>query len=414
VKFTAITYGTEGDTRPLAALCRGLIDAGHDVTLLAASATLGSAQALGIPVKALAGDIRGLQQPGEALANVVRRGDRFADVTKALAHIANTNAESWMKAAADASEGCDAILLSALASFVGLSVAEYRTVPAIGLSLIPITPTSAFASPFLPPRWVPRFLNRASHEFVNAMLWRAFRKATNEARARVCDLPPRQTVWSGHPILYGVSPNLLPTPTDWPDNSRMCGQWLSTSLPWSPPAALEDFLRAGEPPIYIGFGSMMGIDHERLRGAIIAALAGRRALLYPGWSGMPTQDLPANIFVLGDTPHDWLLTRTSAVIHHGGSGTTHSAARAGVPAVIVPFAADQFFWAHRAKVLGVASALPAKSLTAAALARSIEFVARPEVRERARALGERMRGENGIATAVSAIDHLVHAWHQGR
>jgi len=407
VKFIAITYGTEGDTRPLAALCRGLIDAGHQVTLLAASATLGSAQALGVPVTALAGDIRGLQRPGEALANVVRRGDRFSDVTKALAHIANTNAESWMRAAADASEGCDAVLLSALASFVGLSIAEYRKVPGIGLSLIPITPTSAFASPFLPPRWVPRFLNRASHELVNATLWRAFRKATNEARARVCRLPPRQHVWSGHPILYGVSPSLLPAPADFPHNTRMCGQWIAASLPWSPPSALARFLAGGEPPIYVGFGSMMGMDQQRVRSAIVAAVAGRRALFYPGWSGMPTDDLPANIFVLGDTPHDWLFPKTSAVIHHGGSGTTHSAARAGVPAIIVPFAADQFFWADRASALGVASAIPAKSLTAASLARSIDVVGRPEVRARARALGEKMRGENGIATAMSAIDELV-------
>jgi UDP:flavonoid glycosyltransferase YjiC (YdhE family) len=118
--------------------------------------------------------------------------------------------------------------------------------------------------------------------------------------------------------------------------------------------------------------------------------------------------------VLGDTPHDWLFPKMRAVIHHGGSGTTHSAARAGVPALIVPFAADQFFWADRASALGVASALPAKSLTAETLARSLEFVARPEVRGRARTLGERMRGENGIATATSAIEQLVRAWHQGR
>jgi UDP:flavonoid glycosyltransferase YjiC (YdhE family) len=407
VKILAITYGTEGDTRPLAALCRGLIDAGHEAKLLAASATLGSAQALGVPVRALAGDIRGLQQPSEALANVVKRGDRFADVTKALAHIANTNAESWMQAAAEATAGCDVVLLSALASFVGLSIAEYRKVPGIGVSLIPISPTAAFASPFLPPRWVPRFLNRASHRFVNAMLWRAFRKATNDARARVCGLPPRQRVWSDHPILYGVSPSLLPTPADWPTHTRMCGQWLPASLPWSPPRALQEFLAAGEAPIYVGFGSMTGIDHARMRGAIVEALGGRRALLYPGWSGMRTDDLPGNIFVLGDTPHDWLFPKMRAVIHHGGSGTTHSAARAGVPAVIVPFAADQFFWAERAKALGVASALPAKALTGAGLARSIEYVARPEVQARARALGERMRAEDGIATAIGAIERLA-------
>ena len=45
------TYGTEGDARPLAALCRGLMDAGHEALLLADEATLGSAQALGVPIR---------------------------------------------------------------------------------------------------------------------------------------------------------------------------------------------------------------------------------------------------------------------------------------------------------------------------------------------------------------------------
>src|SRR5262245_42339269 len=77
MKFIVATYGTEGDARPFAALCRGLMDAGHEARLLADAATLGSAQALGVPTTALAGDILGTLSQDHALAGVVAKGGGF-------------------------------------------------------------------------------------------------------------------------------------------------------------------------------------------------------------------------------------------------------------------------------------------------------------------------------------------------
>jgi len=273
--------------------------------------------------------------------------------------------------------------------------------------MIPITPSAAFPSPFLPPKWVPRLLNRASHRFVNSMLWKAFRNATNVARARF-KLPPRQGVWTGHAMVYGISPNLLPTPTDWPANARLCGQWLVRSPAWVPPQALANFLAAGEAPVYIGFGSMNGFDNTRLLDALIEAMAGRRAVFHPGWSGIDPDALPHNFLAIGDTPHDWLFPRTSAVIHHGGSGTSHSAARAGVPSIVTPFAGDQFFWAERLRRAGVApAAVDGRQPKAEAFAAALDFTAATEVRSRARALGETMRAEDGVKDAVAAIERIV-------
>ena len=160
--------------------------------------------------------------------------------------------------------------------------------------------------------------------------------------------------------------------------------------------------------MYFGFGSMAGFDRQKMLDAVITACAGQRALFYPGWSGVDTAGLPANVHVLGDTPHDWLFPRTSLVVHHGGSGTTHCAARAGVPSVVVPFAGDQFFWADRLRLAGVAGeAVNGKHLQASALARAIAFAQGAEARSRARELGARMAGENGLADAVSAIEAMM-------
>jgi sterol 3beta-glucosyltransferase len=405
MKFAVVTYGTEGDTRPLAALCRALMDAGHETLLLADGATLSMAYTLRVPAQNLAGDIKGAFRPGNALSSAMDKGHRVTNMAQALAGVANSHTESWMRDLAEAAAGCDAILLSALASFVGLSVAEYLGIPGIGVGFIPISPTRAFPSPFLPPSWIPRALNRPSYRLVNNLIWHAFRKATNAARATVCGLPPRRKVWTDHPILYGISPTLLPRPDDWRENTHMCGQWIPPLLQWSPPIALCDFLSAGEPPLYIGFGSMAGFDHQKLLHAAVRAIGGRRALFQPGWSGADSTSLPANIFRIDDTPHDWLFPKVSLAIHHGGAGTAHSAARAGIPSVVIPFAGDQYFWAERLRQLGVAAArIPAKHADEGALRRAIEFAESAATRVRAAGLGDKMAREDGLRSAVSAIE----------
>jgi sterol 3beta-glucosyltransferase len=401
MRLVALTYGTEGDTRPLAALCRALMDTGHDVTLLANSETSASVRELGVPHVALAGEIRG------EVSSVIGKKNSPHAMTKALARIANANSDAWMRQLLETADGSDGLIVAGLASFIGFSAAEKLSLPVIGAGMIPLTPTSAFPSPFLPPRSTPQWLNRFSHRLVAEVLWRTFRSGTNEARARV-GLSPGVKIWMGHPMLYGVSPSLVPKPADWPENVWMCGQWVRTQQEWEAPQSLNDFLSAGEPPIYVGFGSMVGFDHRVLLDTVVAGVAGRRALFYPGWSGANSLNLPPNFLVVGKTPHDWLFPRMSLVIHHGGSGTTHSASRAGVPSIVLPFAADQFFWADQLYRRGIAPAASNGSkVTAAILSRAIKDAQTPEIRERAASIGAQMRNEDGLAKAVEGVHALL-------
>jgi sterol 3beta-glucosyltransferase len=405
MKMTAVTFGTEGDTRPIAALCRALKDAGHDVTLLAAEHTLSRPEELNVPHAALAGDIRGALL---AMAAIVSAKTSLNAHAQALAGIANENAAAWMRETLAVAAGCDALISAGLAGFAGLSVAEKLGIPVIGAGMFPLTPTTEFPSPFLPPRKTPRWLNRFSHRLVVHMLWRAFRKATNEARGAVLRLPPRGKPWTTHPMLYGISPSLLPKPADWPSNAYICGQWVRLVHNWGPPRSLADFLAAGDAPIYIGFGSMVGFDRNAVLNSIVAAVDGRRALFYPGWSGTQGLRLPNNFYVIDDTPHDWLFPKTSLVIHHGGSGTTHSAARSGIPSIVLPFAGDQAFWAERLRILGVAPEFTSvRHISATSLARAIDDAQSTQMRSRAASLGEAMRSEDGLASAVKTIEVLL-------
>jgi sterol 3beta-glucosyltransferase len=120
-------------------------------------------------------------------------------------------------------------------------------------------------------------------------------------------------------------------------------------------------------------------------------------------------EMPDNILRIGATPHHWLLPHTSVVIHHGGSGTTHSATRAGKPSVVIPFAGDQSFWAERLNRLGIAPpALDGAKLDARSLGKAIGFVENIEVQKRAAELGEQMEREDGLATAVREIEKLIN------
>ena len=400
MRLLIITYGTEGDARPLAALGCALMRAGHTMHLLGDADTLDSARDLGVPATALAGDIRGTLAGMQAMRQIER----------ALIRIVEARTPEWMQQAMALGAGCDAVIVSGLTAFVGLSVAEALEVPAIGAMMIPISPTAAFASPLVPLR-LPRVLNRRSHDFVNGMVWRTFRATTNRGRVAI-GLPPCRTLSMNHPVLYGISPALLPDVGDWPEDAVACGQWVPPSHDWTPPPALSDFLAAGPPPVYAGFGSMSGFDAPRVRAALIEAVGARRVLFNPGWSGIDTDGLPENIHVIGSVPHDWLLPRCVLAIHHGGSGTTHSACRAGIPSVILPFAGDQPFWAGRLRALGIADrVLSGRRPSAAGLAAAIAFAERVDTRARAATLGAVMQHEDGSAVAVAWIEQRVATHH---
>ena len=163
----------------------------------------------------------------------------------------------------------------------------------------------------------------------------------------------------GQPILYGYSPAVIPPPADWGADIHVTGYWfLDPAEDWTPDAALTDFLAAGPPPVYVGFGSMSSRNPEATANLILDALArtGQRGIIHAGWGGLQRTDLPASVMMVDGVPFAWLFPRVAAVVHHGGAGTTSAGLRAGVPSVVVPFFGDQPFWAQRVADLGVGPA----------------------------------------------------------
>lgn len=415
LRFSVITYGTEGDTRPLVGVCHALMERGHTVQLWADRSTLSSAKALCIPVDALAGDIQSAALSGGDLHDLMNgRGRDPREALRAAARIAQNHSTDWLKTITRESSDSDAILFSGLASYVGLAAGEYLNKPAIGLGLWPISPTEEFGSPLLPPYRLPGWLNYLSHNFINYAMWRMFRSSINRATQKVFGAAPRQRMWTNYPILYGVSAHLVPQPRDWPSTWQITGAWqapVGTSTAWQPSTELRSFLdESSSLPIYVGFGSMGGFDRKRLVRTLVDGVEQRRVVFWPGWSGITKGDLPGNFHVIDAVPHELLFPLVSVVVHHGGAGTTHTAARAGVPSVVIPFAADQFFWAARLANVGVsAPAVSQGKLSSAVLARQLAFAELPETRQRARELGQAMAREVGLNNTVDSLERIVTA-----
>jgi len=173
---------------------------------------------------------------------------------------------------------------------------------------------------------------------------------------------------------------------------------------------------AGPPPVYIGFGSIVVDDPKTLSKNVIEAViqSKQRALISPGWAKLGEgMNLPAEIKLIGAAPHDWLFPRCAAVCHHGGAGTTAAGLKAGCPTIIVPFFGDQPFWGNCVAQRGVGpTPIPNKELTAEKLRDAILFCVKPDVRQKAKEFGEKLRNEDGVKTAVEAF-HRKLPYHDG-
>lgn len=219
------------------------------------------------------------------------------------------------------------------------------------------------------------------------------------------------------------SPGLIPKPADWGPEIDIAGfVFLDLASSFKPPEMLAKFLEAGEPPVYIGFGSIVVDDPDKFTSLIFEAVAkaGVRALVSKGWGGLGDEShTPDNVYMLENTPHDWLFPRVSAVVHHGGAGTTAIGLKCGKPTMIVPFFGDQPFWGEMVARAGAGAhqATPYKRLTADVLAEGIKQCLTSEAKEAAETIANSIAEEgDGAKNAVDSFHrHLpMHGPHSMR
>jgi len=413
VKIVVAGYGTTGDTQPL--IASGLLRAGHQVVLVTDEGAMAPAVGLGVDCRVLAGSARTVVTEGShGWAETVKTGRPSMQL---MVQAARMNTKAWIETIDQAADGADVIVATTLTVYHAASVAQQRGVRVVFGQLQPSLATKNYPPPLSGLIGTPAWLNRPLADFMTTAGDLTYRGAINKAR-RELGQPRLRLVWDELPILAAWSPTLVPPSADWthPDVT-VTGAWLlPTEAQWQPPDDLADFLDSGEPPIYVGFGSMAGTDTTRLRDAILGGLSDRRVLLSAGWADLTKTRLPANVHPIGWTPHAWLFSRCSAIVHHCGAGTTHQAAMAGVPSIPMPFLGDQPFWAERLLRLGIGTPpLNPRTANSTAVREAAQHAANEDLQTKAREVAARIdREPDGASVAIHQIERAAHGPRQMR
>ncbi|PHH78163.1 hypothetical protein CDD82_3181 [Ophiocordyceps australis] len=305
-------------------------------------------------------------------------------------------------------------------SFAHVHCAEALGVPVHLVFTFPYTPTMAFPHPLASIKKSnvdPGYTNFMSYPLVDMMIWQGLGDLVNNFRVKTLALDPISTLWAPGatyrlhvPFTYLWSPALVPKPQDWGPEIDVAGfVFLDLASSFEPPPELLRFMDAGEPPIYIGFGSIIVDDADSFTAMIFEAVAkaGVRALVSKGWGRLGADNVPENIFMLDNTPHDWLFPRVKACVIHGGAGTTAIALKCARPTMVVPFFGDQHFWgAMIASSRAGPEPIPYKALSADKIADGIKYCLTDEAREAVAEIAK------SIGSDGDGAQNAVESFHQ--
>ncbi|PZF57735.1 glycosyltransferase [Curtobacterium sp. MCSS17_008] len=396
MRMMLLTAGTRGDVEPFAVLARQAASRGHDVRL----ALPDDAEAPeGVDAVALGLDVRRMLSPAgrtpRALARHVRDEVRHGMRRLFAAAVRETVAFDP-----------DVVVHHPLVLSAPM-VADSLGVPRVLVEFAPVaTPSERFPAAGGPT--ATRDLG-AANRFTYAVPRAAARLLDADVARAAAGLPGGRRPARRSPsraTLMAVSPALLPRPDDWPERVHQTGAWYDGAA--SPDPVVREFVDAG-PCVVASFGSMARGDASARGQAIVTAARshGLRVLLVTGWGGLalPPGCCGPDVLAVRSTPLDAVLPRATLAVHHGGAGTSHAVARAGVPAVVVPVTADQPFWAAQLHRLGVAAApVPLRRASAGALTQAMgDALSR---RARAAEVGHLVRREHGVQRALDVLESL--------
>jgi sterol 3beta-glucosyltransferase len=409
MKAVVLALGSYGDLVPYAALGQRLQAAGHEVVVFTSENYGPLVRRFGLSLHPF---------PGDAEAVVKAAGANLPSLMWASRGLSRGFAQGYGRLA-DLMDGAGVILNQLPGGVFGFELSELFQVPMALVSVIPLVRTGAFplaGMPRLPGS--PSIYNRLTYRLGEQLAWQVMRPIVNNWRINFLGLPgspfwgPVDAIYTHSlPILNGFSNHIFARPPDWGDHVRVTGYWFPEDQAWRPPEALVRFIEHGNPPVFIGFGSMPVKEPRRTLELIAQALGrcGLRGVVGAGWGSLDQYAVPDHLHILRYAPYDWLFPRMAAVLHHGGSGTTGFALRAGIPSMVVPFLFDQYFWGSQTARLGVGPRpIPFGRLSSARLAAALDVLLEDnDMHRRAALLGEKIRAEDGFHGAVRAIEQVA-------
>lgn len=357
------TCGSRGDVQPLIALGIALREAGHYPVLCCPPENAEWVRDYGLNCRPV----------GRNLMEFLEKNHNIRSVLSLLIYTRKLKEEIaiQLNELPDIFAGADLVIGSSL-MMGARTAADYLHLPYLFMAYCP----QIFPSAFHPMMYVPNVRLSPS---LNRLSWMLFKYLNLDPHYRSVINSVRQKL--GLPLVTDMAAHILgdhvilatdrllgTVPRDVNIPFTQTG-YLHLKQCGSISEELETFIKSGTPPVFLGFGSMPLAEPLALTGLITdtARLAGIRLVMYG--KNLPHNSNSQYVFTAGNTPHDQLFPRMAVVIHHGGAGTTATAARAGIPQIIIPHILDQFFWADQVYRQGIGplplniSRLSAETLT---------------------------------------------------
>ncbi len=417
MRISMVAIGSTGDVRPYVLLGRELKKRGHEVTIVCFDMTEKLVTEAGLNFAPLAGSVKDI-----FLAVMTPGTNGFTFLPKFknallddLPQFLHTLEEGWRDA--------EAIICTFFGSVV-YSIAEKHKIPCIQTHYFLMDYNDMFPITTAPGLKMGKAWNKVSYKMgyalINTLEWHYLSDWRSEEgmKSKKISMSPDYYI-NGHkiPVLYAISPLLVPRAPEWDEHIHMTGFWTDPEpCEYEPEPSLVRFLEEGEKPVYIGFGSMVSSDMGQTLDIVLKAVAasGVRAIIGRGWGGgaLDAALSNPNVYVADYIPHDWLFSRVSAVVHHGGAGTTAAGVLACKPTLVVPFGGDQPFWGQRIYDLGIGpKPIKRENLTVEKLADAlIELTHTPRFNVAVSEIGERMKYENGTLLAADIVEREIGDW----
>ncbi|XP_049407432.1 sterol 3-beta-glucosyltransferase UGT80A2-like isoform X2 [Solanum stenotomum] len=414
IQIVMLIVGTRGDVQPFIAIGKRLQEYGHRVRLATHANFKEFVLTAGLEFYPLGGDPK-------VLAGYMVKNKGFLPSAPSEIPVQRNQLKDIISSLLPACEEPDMdtgvpfkpdAIIANPPAYGHTHVAEALKIPIHIFFTMPWTPTSEFPHPLSRIKQPAGY--RLSYQIVDSLIWLGIRDMINDTRKRKLKLRPVTYLSSSQvsvldiPHGYIWSPHLVSKPKDWGPKVDVVGFcFLDLASGYEPPESLVNWLKDGQKPIYIGFGSLPVQEPEKMTQIIVEALerTGQRGIINKGWGGLGNLAEPKDfVYLLDNCPHDWLFLQCSAVVHHGGAGTTAAGLKAACPTTIVPFFGDQPFWGERVHARGVGPPpIPIDEFSLPKLVEAIEFMLDPKVKERAVELAKAMENEDGVTGAVKAF-----------
>jgi len=409
------TYGSRGDVQPYIALALRLIDDGYSVTLAAPENFKGFVESYHVPFFPVVGNAEEIVHSPEC-EKIIKSGNNLAFIKFVFNSLSNRRSELF-DGILSFCKSVDAIVANNIGATTISVAVEKLNLKMIILQLNPpVIETSAFPVPGMPvPNLV--WLNKLSYQLFYKLMWYYAKKDINEFRNRIGLPLSRNSVFknisdANVPVIHAFSKELIERPLDWQphhlvtgfltlDHKKRSGNNFDQVSHY-----LNEWLTAGNRPVYIGFGSIPVPDPLKLKQIIMHLLTTtqERILLCTGWSKIPDLPKHPNLCIVSAVNHQWLFPKCKMVVIHGGIGTLTAALTAGVPSVVVSIFVDQPIWGQMVSNKGVGIHLPWRKLTKKSLTNAIKRInSTSQITDNAVLMGKKISAEDGVGAAAHYI-----------